>query len=67
MLIDTHVHLDFRQFDDDRSAVLDRAWEAGVAAIVTVGINLKTSRAAVALSTSPTKITKARARVTFFA
>ena len=50
MLIDTHAHLDFRQFDDDRNAVLDRAWQAGVAAIITIGIDLKTSRAAVALA-----------------
>jgi TatD DNase family protein len=50
MLIDTHVHLDFRQFDDDRDAVLARAWQAGVAAIVTIGIDLETSRAAVALA-----------------
>jgi len=50
MLIDTHVHLDFRQFDDDRDAVLARAWQAGVAAIVTIGIDLETSQAAVALA-----------------
>jgi TatD DNase family protein len=50
MLIDTHVHLDFGQFDDDRDAVLARAWQAGVAAIVTIGIDLETSRAAVALA-----------------
>ena len=50
MLIDTHAHLDFRQFDDDRNAVLDRAWQAGIAAIITIGIDLKTSRAAVALA-----------------
>jgi TatD DNase family protein len=50
MLIDTHAHLDFRQFNDDRDAVLARAWQAGVAAIVTIGIDLETSRAAVALA-----------------
>lgn len=50
MLIDTHAHLDFGQFDDDRNAVLDRAWQAGLIAIITIGIDLKTSRAAVALA-----------------
>ena len=50
MLIDTHAHLDFRQFDDDRNAVLDRAWQAGLTAVITIGIDLKTSRAAVALA-----------------
>lgn len=50
MLIDTHVHLDFYQFDRDRDAVLARAWQAGVVAIVTIGTNLETSQAAVALT-----------------
>jgi TatD DNase family protein len=50
MLIDTHVHLDFGQFDDDRDAVLTRAWQSGVGAMVTVGTNLETGRAAVALA-----------------
>lgn len=55
-LIDTHAHLDFRQFDDDRDAVLARAWQAGVTAIVTIGIDLKTSRAAVALAEADERI-----------
>jgi TatD DNase family protein len=49
-LIDTHAHLDFRQFDHDRQAVLRRAAEAGVRAIVTVGTDLASSRRAVALA-----------------
>jgi TatD DNase family protein len=56
MLIDTHVHLDLRQFDDDRDAVLARAWQAGVATIVTIGIDLETSRAAVALAEDDERI-----------
>jgi TatD DNase family protein len=56
MLIDTHVHLDFGQFDRDRDAVLARAWQAGVAAIVTIGIDLETSRAAVALAEGDERI-----------
>ena len=56
MLIDTHAHLDFNQFDDDRDAVLARAWQAGVAAIVTIGTDLKTSRAAVALAEAHERI-----------
>jgi TatD DNase family protein len=50
VLIDTHVHLDFHQFDRDRDAVLARAWQAGLVAIVTIGTNLETSQAAVALT-----------------
>jgi Tat protein secretion system quality control protein TatD with DNase activity len=29
MFIDTHCHLNFHQFDEDRDAVMQRAWEAG--------------------------------------
>ena len=56
MLVDTHAHLDFRQFNGDRQAVLARAWQAGVAAIITIGIDLKTSRAAVALAETDRRI-----------
>lgn len=38
-LIDTHAHLDDRAFDADRDAVLARAREAGVRAIVNVAYN----------------------------
>ncbi|ODS40464.1 MAG: hypothetical protein A7315_08370 [Candidatus Altiarchaeales archaeon WOR_SM1_79] len=33
MLIDTHAHLDFKQFDKDRGAVIKSAKEAGIAVI----------------------------------
>ena len=36
-LIETHAHLTFPEFDKDRDEVLNRAWEAGVEAIVTIG------------------------------
>lgn len=48
--IDTHAHLDSPKFDADREAVIDRAREAGVWPIVTVGADLASSRAAVALA-----------------
>ena len=50
MLVDTHAHLDFAKFDGDRQAVMTRAWEAGVAAIVTIGVDLPSSQRAVALA-----------------
>lgn len=50
MLIDTHAHLDFRDFDPDRDAVLARAWQAGLVAIITIGFDPKANRAAVALA-----------------
>jgi TatD DNase family protein len=36
-LIDTHAHLDFDRFEHDLEAVLDRAKQAGVGHIVTIG------------------------------
>ena len=38
-LIDSHCHLDVEQFDDDREAMIQRAAEAGVVAMVVPGIN----------------------------
>lgn len=49
-LVDTHVHIDFGQFDQDREAVLQRAFEAGVQAIIDVGADLASSRRAVELA-----------------
>jgi TatD DNase family protein len=49
-LIDSHAHLDFPQFDDDRDAVIRRAREAGLVAILNVGADLPSSRAAVGLA-----------------
>ncbi len=48
--IDTHAHLDDARFAADRPAVLARARAAGVAHILTIGVDLATSRAAVALA-----------------
>ena len=50
MLIDTHVHLDDARYKEDREAVIARAREAGVEAFVTIGCDLTTSQAAVALA-----------------
>jgi TatD DNase family protein len=48
--VDSHAHLDFPQFDEDREAVIERAREAGLVAIFNVGTDLASSRAAVALA-----------------
>ena len=50
MLIDSHAHLDDLRYDTDRDHVLQRAEVAGIEAIVTIGCDLTTSRAAVALA-----------------
>lgn len=49
-LIDSHAHLDFRQFDGDRDAVIARAQEAGLIGIVNIGTNLASSRASLRLA-----------------
>jgi len=50
MLIDSHAHLDFSQFDDDRDAAVRRAQRAGLAAIVNVGTDLDSSGRSVDLA-----------------
>ena len=49
-LTDTHCHLDFETFDDDRSAVISRAEAAGIERMLNPGIDLASSKAAVRLS-----------------
>jgi len=49
-MIDSHCHLDFPHFDQDRDQVLARAVEAGVRAIINPGTDLESSRRAVALA-----------------
>jgi TatD DNase family protein len=49
-IIDTHAHLQLSQFDGDCEAVLHRAWQAGLEAIVVPGVDLATSERAVAMA-----------------
>lgn len=49
-LLDTHCHLDFPDYQADLPEVLARARAAGVGRTITVGIDLPTSRAAIALA-----------------
>jgi TatD DNase family protein len=48
--IDTHAHLDDARFADDLPEVIARAAAAGVGRVITIGVDLATSRAAVALA-----------------
>lgn len=50
MLIDSHAHLEMKEFNPDRADVIERAWQAGVSHIVTIGTNLSLSRKALALA-----------------
>lgn len=49
-LIDTHAHLDFPEFADSIPAVIQRALQVGVTTIVTIGIDLESSRKAVQIA-----------------
>jgi len=49
-LIDVHCHLDDEKFADDLHAVIQRAADAGVRAMLTAGVNVASSRAAIALA-----------------
>lgn len=42
-MIDTHAHLDFPEFDEDREEVIARAFSSGVKKIVNVGVDLERS------------------------
>ncbi len=38
MLVDSHAHLDSARYDEDRDALLNRAWLAGVRTVLSIGI-----------------------------
>ncbi len=50
MLIETHAHLYFDQFDEDREQVIQRADEAGVKRIINIAVDLETSRHCIELT-----------------
>lgn len=50
MFVDTHTHLDFDAFNEDREKVIQRAIENQVLAIITIGIDIETSKQAILLA-----------------
>lgn len=49
-MLDSHTHIDMREFEDDRDRVIQRALESGVVAIIDIGIDIASSEAAIALA-----------------
>lgn len=49
-IIDSHAHLDFPEFVDSIPEVIQRAQKAGVSTIITIGIDIPSSRAAAAIA-----------------
>jgi TatD DNase family protein len=50
MLIDTHAHLDLKEFSPDRDAVIARARAAGIERIITIGIGIAECRRALKIA-----------------
>jgi TatD DNase family protein len=50
MLIDTHAHLDYTDFDEDRAQILSRAAERGVTEMISIGTRVDSSTRAVELA-----------------
>lgn len=49
-IFETHAHLDFPEFNEDRDRVIQTAFDKGVRAIVNIGIDEETTRASVDLA-----------------
>lgn len=49
-LIDTHCHLEMKQFDEDRDQMISRAREAGLEALITIGSDYQSNRDALGLA-----------------
>jgi TatD DNase family protein len=52
VLTDTHCHLDFHKFDEDRAAVIERAAQAGLVRILIPALSVASSLSAIKLAES---------------
>lgn len=55
-MIDTHAHLDFPQFDEDRREVLGRFFEAGGEVLINVGVDEERNRKSAEIAQSHQKV-----------
>lgn len=51
LMVDTHCHLNFDSYNDDREAVIERATTAGVSRIIIPAVDMETCEEALALAT----------------
>ena len=56
MLTDTHCHLDFNKFDDDREAMIQRALDASVERMLVPALELESCKAVIQLANSHSNI-----------
>lgn len=54
--IDSHGHTSTSRFDEDRAQVLERAWAAGLVALVDVGCDLRSSEVSAAFAATDPRI-----------
>ena len=50
LMIDTHAHLDFPQYDSDRDKVIRDGFNNGLEAIINIGVDLESSRKSIDLA-----------------
>ncbi len=55
-LIDSHTHLDMPHFRKDVEKVIERARQSGLVAMITIGISLESSRAALEIASKHTDV-----------
>ncbi len=56
MLVDTHCHLDWKAFDNDREAVIKRAIDSGITRMLTIGVDVPSSRRSIELAEQYTEV-----------